>query len=212
MVSVKIVSFSAKTAVYCCSSCKYVYFFGKESQLRSWINRKTICTSTATLHDQHKKKTYKSGSYPTNLTPKEKNKVAELISDKCLIQCKLNKREALVLLYFFEKAFDNSDIRKIESFVNLIQSQEQEKVVVKIKGKDCIISPSRIVQVACKTKVGCFTSPQPMRFQQGEVELPEGLECTDSVIMLIPGAKNYFQFPVSNSSNHGIVLKKNTIV
>ena len=66
--------------------------------------------------------------------------------------------------------------------------------------------------MACKTNVGCFTSPQTMRFQQGEVELPEGLECTDSVIMLKPGAKNYFQFPVSNSSNHGIVLKKNTIV
>ena len=36
---------------------------------------------------------------------------------------------------FFEKAFDNTDISKIESFVNLIQSQEQEKVVVKIKWK-----------------------------------------------------------------------------
>ena len=41
----------------------------------------------------------------------------------------------------FEKAFSNTDISKIEAFVNLIQSQEQEKVVVKIKGKDCINSP-----------------------------------------------------------------------
>ena len=91
---------------------------------------------------------------------------------------------------FFEKAFNNTDISKIEAFVNLIQSQEQEEIVMKIKGKECIISPSRIVQVACKTNVGCLTSPQPMIFQQGEVELPEGLECTDSVIMLKPGAKN----------------------
>ena len=50
-----------------------------------------------------------------------------------------------------------------------------------------------------------------MIFQQREVELPEGLECTDSVIILKPGAKNHFQIPVSNSSNHDIVLKKNTI-
>ena len=112
----------------------------------------------------------------------------------------------------FDKAFNNTDISKIEVFVNLIQSQEQEKVVVKIKGKDCNISPGRIVQVACKKNVGCLTSPQPMIFQQGEVELPEGLECMNSVIMLKPGAKNYFQIPVSNSSNHDIVLKKNTIV
>ena len=45
-----------------------------------------------------------------------------------------------------------------------------------------------------------------------KAELPEGLECTDSVIMFKPGAKNYFQIPVSNSSIHDIVLKKNTIV
>ena len=83
---------------------------------------------------------------------------------------------------------------------------------MKIKGKDCIISPGRIVQVACKTNVGCLTSPQPMIFQQGEVELPEGLECTYSVIMLKPGAKNYFQIPVSDSSFYDIVLIKNTIV
>ena len=30
--------------------------------------------------------------------------------------------------------------------------------------------------------------------------------------MLKPGTKNYFQIPVSNSSNHDIVLNKNTIV
>ena len=112
----------------------------------------------------------------------------------------------------FEKAFNNTNISKIEAFVNLIQSQEQQKVVVKIKGKDCITSPGRIVQVACKTNVGCLTSPQPMIFQQGEVELPEGLECMDSVIMLKPGAKNDFQIPISNTSNHDIILKKNTII
>ena len=93
----------------------------------------------------------------------------------------------------FEKAFSGTDISKIEVFVNLIQSHEQEKVVGKTKGKDCIISPDRIVQVACKTNVGCLASPQTMIFQQGEVELLKELECTDSVIMLKPGTKNYFQ-------------------
>ena len=70
----------------------------RECQLRSWTYHKTICTSIATLHGQHKKKTCKSGSYSTNLTPKEKKKVAELIGDKCVIQCRLNQREASVLL------------------------------------------------------------------------------------------------------------------
>ena len=30
--------------------------------------------------------------------------------------------------------------------------------------------------------------------------------------MFEPGAKSYFQIPVSNSSNHDIVLKKNSII
>ena len=46
---------------------------------------------------------------------------------------------------FFEKAFSNTDISKIEAFANLIQSQEQDKVVMKIKGEYCIISPGRTV-------------------------------------------------------------------
>ena len=82
---------------------------------------------------------------------------------------------------------------------------------MKIKGKDCIISPGGTVQTACKTNVGCLTSPQPMIIQQEEVELPESLECMHSVIMLNPGAKDYFQIPVYDNSNHDIVLKKNTI-
>lgn len=50
-----------------------------------------------------------------------------------------------------------------------------------------------------------------MIFQQGEVELPEWLKCTYSVTMLKPGAKNYFQIPISCSSSHDTVLKKNII-
>ena len=110
----------------------------------------------------------------------------------------------------FEKAFSNADISKIEAFFSLIQSQE-EKVVAEVEGKNCIMLPGQIVQVACKTNLGCFTSPQPMTFQQGYVDLPERLECTDSVIMLKPEAENYFQFPVSSNSNQDIVLEKNTI-
>ena len=49
--------------------------------------------------------------------------------------------DASFLNRLFGKAFSDTDISKIEKLLNLVQSQEQEKVVVKIKGKDCIISP-----------------------------------------------------------------------
>ena len=83
---------------FSCSCCKYVYFCGKKCQLRFWTHHKTICTTIATSLNQHKEKNYKSGCYSTNLTPKEKNKVAELIGDKYLIQCRFSKREKSVLL------------------------------------------------------------------------------------------------------------------
>ena len=73
-------------------------FLGKKCQLRFWTHHKMICTTIATSRNQHKEKNYKSGCYSTNLTPKEKNKVAELIGDKYLIQCRFSKREKSVLL------------------------------------------------------------------------------------------------------------------
>ena len=53
----------------------------------------------------------------------------------------------------------------------------------------------------------------PMIFQQHEIQLPEGINCIDSVVTLKKGARNYFKIPVSNSASHGITLKKkNTVV
>ena len=82
---------------YSCSSCKYLYFCRKECQLGSRTHQKTMCTSIATLNNQHKAKTYKSGSYFTNLTPKKKKRVAQLIGDKCLMQCMLINICSIVL-------------------------------------------------------------------------------------------------------------------
>ena len=50
-----------------------------------------------------------------------------------------------------------------------------------------------------------------MMFQQEETELAEGLDCTDSIIMIKKGVKNYFKVPVVNSSDHDI-LKKTMIM
>ena len=93
----------------------------------------------------------------------------------------------------FEKAFGDTDVSNVEGFANLIQSQEQEKIVVKKRGRTA--SFYQIESFKRHVKLMCDALPQPMIFQQGEVELPEGLECTDSVTMLKPDAKNYFQIP-----------------
>ena len=81
---------------YSCDSCNYVYFCGRECRLRSWTHHKAICTSIATLNGEHKKKTQESGLH--SASTKREKKVAELIGDKCLIQCRLNQREVSLLM------------------------------------------------------------------------------------------------------------------
>ena len=51
-----------------------------------------------------------------------------------------------------------------------------------------------------------------MIFQQELTELVEGLYFTDGVIMMKKGVSNYFKYPVVNSSEHDIILKKNIIM
>ena len=49
------------------------------------------------------------------------------------------------LLKLFQKVF-SVEIKKVEAFVNLIESPDDKSVLVKVKGKDCIIPPGRIVE------------------------------------------------------------------
>ena len=60
----------------------------------------------------------------------------------------------------------------------------------------------------CKSHVGLVKKETAMIF----VELPEGNQCADSVIMLRPDIKNYFKVQVINDSNHNITIMKNTVI
>ena len=49
-------------------------------------------------------------------------------------------------------------------------------------------------------------------FQQIDVELPEGIHCADSLVLLKPGIKNYFRVPVINNTNHDITIRENLTI
>ena len=51
-----------------------------------------------------------------------------------------------------------------------------------------------------------------MIFQQRDVQLPEGIHCADSVVLLKPGIKNHFRVPVINNTNHDITMRKNLTI
>ena len=83
---------------YCCSSCKSVYFCGKNCQIQSWKDNKQVCKAIFTLTAQRQKGVLKRASYTVNLSTKQKHKVTRLIGGKWLIKVLLNNKLPSVLL------------------------------------------------------------------------------------------------------------------
>ena len=49
-----------------------------------------------------------------------------------------------------------------------------------------------------------------MLFQPGEIDVPEGLQYAETVVMLKPSVNNYYKIPVVNDSNKDVMLHQNT--
>ena len=83
---------------YCCSSCKSVYFCGKNCQIQSWKDHKQMCKTISTLTAQRHEEVFNRGSYTVNLSTKQKHKVTRLIGEKCLIKILLNNKLSSILV------------------------------------------------------------------------------------------------------------------
>ena len=88
----------------------------------------------------------------------------------------------------------------METCIGLIQpsiAQDKENEV-KVKGKDVIIPAEKIVQINCKINMGLMEKQRATIFQQRDVELPEGIHCADSVVLLnLLVSKTVFEFMLS---------------
>ena len=49
-----------------------------------------------------------------------------------------------------------------------------------------------------------------MLFQPGEIDVPEGLQYAETVVILKLSVNNYYKIPVVNDSNKGVMLHQNT--
>ena len=72
-------------------------------------------------------------------------------------------------------------MNRTQAFVNLLQTGDSVGAAVKVKGKNSCCSRF-IVEALCKANIGNLLQTQRMVFQQEDIELPEGLDCTDSII------------------------------
>ena len=145
-------------------------------------------------------------------TQKINNTILGFNAIKHLLQ---SKTDIETMVSILQTAFDIVDKSKMKSFVELIQQSESncsKAPEVKVKGKNITIPAGKIMHVNCKSNVGLLKKKRAMIFQSKCVELPEGIQCAGSVIMLKLGVENYFKVPVVNDSNHNITIIKNTVI
>ena len=88
----------------------------------------------------------------------------------------------------------------METFVELIQQSkiQDKETEVKVKGKDFIIPSGKIVEVNRKINADLIEKQRTTIFQQRDAELPEGIHCADSVVLLKSGIKICFRICIIN--------------
>ena len=78
----------------------------------------------------------------------------------------------------------HKQLNRIKALVNLLQKPDSVEATVKVKGNNAVVPAGCIVEVPCKANIGNLSQTQPMVFQQEETDLAEGLDCTDSIIVM----------------------------
>ena len=89
-----------------------------------------------------------------------------------------------LLIKLVQTSFDQTDVNRIPAFVNLLQKPDSIEATVKVKGQNTVVPAGCIVEVPSKANILNFWQTQPMIFQQEETKFAEGLDCTDSIIMM----------------------------
>ena len=140
-------------------------------------------------------------SNSTEKAQKIKNTILSFNAIRHLLQ---NKTDTKTTASILQRAFDNVGKSKMKYFLELIQQSESNysrASEVKAKGKNITIPAGKNMQVNCKSNMGLVKKERAMIVQSNDVELPKGIQCPDSVVMLTSSIKNCFKTPIINESN-----------
>ena len=88
------------SSFFCCSKCRSVMYCGKDCQKSNFSRHRVLCDSFFFLSNKEKVERNCSQEdmvYVSNLSPKQRNQVAKLVGEKCLIKCKLSEKDCEVL-------------------------------------------------------------------------------------------------------------------
>ena len=73
---------------YCDSKC----------QKGHWKTHKVLCHAIQSLHQDSINKTKKACEFESHLTPKQRNKIAKLVGERCMVDCRIGGSKESALL------------------------------------------------------------------------------------------------------------------
>ena len=99
----------------------------------------------------------------------------------------------------------------MKNMVNLVQKTDEmsEQPEVKVKTKDVIVPAKRVVEASCKANLGQIKNKRALSFQIGEVDVPDGVQYSESIVLLNLRTNHYFKIAVVNDSSRDTIFKKN---
>ena len=81
-----------------CGGCQSVCYCSRNLQFKGWNQHQVLCKAISRLFTKSKENIHKAGVYNTTLVPSERDRVVQLIGEKCLFNCKINGIKTMVLL------------------------------------------------------------------------------------------------------------------
>ena len=100
----------------------------------------------------------------------------------------------------------------VDAVVNLIMGDKGIDATVMFRNRATIIRAGETMKLQCKSDVGLLEKRRPALISADSVELPEGLEVPDSLLTLKAGMNSKVHVQIRNSSDHDILLPKETVV
>ena len=91
-------NFALDTQNHQCSGCKSVKYCDSTCQKRHWKTHKVLCQAIQSLHQESVDKCKKACEFTSHITPKQKNNIAKLVGEKCMVDCRIAGSEDSALL------------------------------------------------------------------------------------------------------------------
>ena len=112
-----------------CSGCRSVKYCNKECQRTHWKEHRILCHAIQELEKDFDEKSVEACSVGSHLTPKQKNIIANLIGERCMIDCYIGSKPAsalwdtgaqisLISSSWLEENIDNFKILKLSKILD----------------------------------------------------------------------------------------------